>query len=454
MRAPALALVLPFLAASARASNLDVTAAYRLRALSYTNLDLSSANSSNKRSFIENDARLGFAVRKIALEDAAGAEEPSLDVAILLRALGVSGSTATLSAPFDRAAAIYPSSNFTPFFENAYIKANHLFGKNLEAVFGRQSYKLGSGLLLDDDGAGLTGIKAGGELPWGGLKLEGFVFQDKNPLFGAPNNLDLLGLSLSLPTDGLWQLSQLLERDRTVQTVFGCANTTWVGQNCMISKAMRSFTSLHYQMSYGPLVFDGELALERGAGTPTGGVPLANHVTYQGDAQVFKAKWKQNLPRLGEGIARLSVARASGDKPGTPTTDEAFFPTRGHRYNGLERGGFGDFFGASPYDAWGGNYAVSSGLNANASGILVAGGGFTPPAYKGVALDLDYFLFQADRIRAGPRNLGSEWDFRLRYQIQDRFTLSASAALFSVGSASNAAHGSAHKYALEASGRF
>ena len=62
------------------------------------------------------------------------------------------------------------------------------------------------------------------------------------------------------------------------------------------------------------------------------------------------------LPRLGEGIARMSVARGSGDHADTPTRDEAFFPAHGHQFNGLDRSGFGDFFGATPYNAFGGNY--------------------------------------------------------------------------------------------------
>ena len=453
-------LVLGFLAVSAspqnsRAASLDVTSFYRMRALSYTNLNLDT-NNKNSHSFIANDAKLGFAVQKIALETR-GPDETTMDVAILLHALGVSGSTTALSsAPFDRIANNYPSSNFTPFLENAYLRVHYLFGLPLEATFGRQSYKLGSGLVLDDDGAGFTGVSLRGQLPWWEMKLEGFIFNDKNAMSGSPNTLDLAGLTLALPTDGIWQLNELVERDRSVQTVFGCSTGNPDSPNCLVSKAVRSFSSLRYQISYGPMVFDGEAALEKGSATPAGPTPAPNHITYNGNAQVVRAKWKQNLYKTGEGIARISLARASGDKPGTSATDEAFFPSHGHRFNGLERSGFGDFFGASPYDAFGGNYSTTtaSGLKPGTSGIVIVGAGFTPPAYKGIALDMDYFLFQADRVATGSGTLGSEWDFRLRYSILDRFTLSASAALFSIGTASNPAKGSARKYGFEASGRF
>ena len=194
--AVAVACALALSGPAARAANLDVTAAYKMKALAYKNLNLdaSSNDSRNEHSFISNDARLGIAVRKIALESRGG-EESTMDLALGLHALGVSGSTATLTAPFDRAANAYPNTNLTPFIENAYLRIHRLFGRGLDATFGRQTYKLGSGLLLDDDGAGLTGITVRGELPWGGMQLEGFVFNDRNPNpnVTAPNSLDLFG---------------------------------------------------------------------------------------------------------------------------------------------------------------------------------------------------------------------------------------------------------------------
>jgi hypothetical protein len=441
----------------ARAANLDVSASYRMRAQQYKNLNLDLSNH-NDHSYITNDARLGVAVRKVALETR-GTEESTMDVAILLHAVGVSGSTATLSAPLDRAASYYPSTGLTPFLENAYLRVHNLMGYALEATFGRQSFRLGSGLLLDDDGAGLTGVTLKGELPWWGIQAEGFIFNDKNPNpnVNAPNSLDLFGGSLTLPSEGTWQLNALIERDRAQQSVYGCQVAgAPAGQGCLVSKAMRSFASARYQINYGPMVFEGEAALERGSATPTGPAPSGNHITYTGDAQVVRAKWKQHLYKTGEGIARVWVARGSGDKAHTATRDEAFFPSHGHRYNGLDRAGFGEFFGATPYDAFGGNYSTStaSGLRQGASGIVVVGGGYTPPAFKGVVLDLDYFLFQADRVASGPRTLGSEWDARLRYNVLDRFVISAMGAWFTAGQASNPSRGSARKYSFEVSGKF
>ncbi len=395
-----------------------------------------------------------------------------MDVALTLHALGLSHSSGTLPSPFDRAARYYPSTDLTPFIENAYLRVHNMFGKPIEATFGRQNFRLGSGLLLDDDGAGLTGVTLRGELPFWEMKAEGFFFNDRDINAAAPNNIEYFGTSFELPTDGTWELNELVERSRALRNVVGCSfidpTSGLPTTGCAIGKSQKSFTSARYQLNFGPMVFDGEAALERGAATPTGTlspttpgaiIQAPNHITFQGDAEVVRAKWKQSLYKTGEGIARLSLARGSGDRGDTLTKDEAFFPAHGHRFDGLERSGFGEFFGATPYDAMGGAYYGAStttvnGLRNGASGIWVVGAGYTPPAYKGWTLDLDYFLFQADRVVSGSRTLGSEWDFRLRYPIQNRFQIAFVAAAFTAGRASNQARGSSKKFAFEASGRF
>ena len=452
-RTSSLAVLLAFSAASAFAGSLDVSASYKMKAASYSNLHYNT-DDRNSRSFVANDARLGIAVRKIALE---GGGDATMDLGLLLRAIGISGSTTSIASPFNRVAAYYPNADLTPFIENAYVRVHRLWGYPWEATFGRQSFRLGSGLLLDDDGAGLTGASARVELPWAGMKAEAFVFNDRNPLASAPNSLELYGASLELPGEGVWQLNQLFERDRAGQIVYGCnytGNPTLNG--CAISKALRSFTSMRYQISYGPVVFDGEAAMQRGSAVPTGTSPSPVRINFNGNAQVVRMKWKQSLYKSREGIARASVARGSGDQPGTQATDEAFFPSRGHRHNGMERVGFGELFAATPYDGFGGNYssATVSGLTSGASGLVVVGFGYTPPAYRGFVLDIDYFLYQAERIRSGSRTLGMEWDVRVRYPIRDQFNLSASMAYFKAGKATDPGRSVARKYSFEASGRF
>ena len=449
----------PF-ASAAFGAGFDVATEYRLRALSYKNLNLNPDNT-NDKSFLSERARLGFTIKSIELGEAGG-ETQTMDVSIRFQALGVAGSstplTTPVASPFDRIAEHYPNTSFSPFLDNAFIRARNLGGFPWETVFGLQSFTLVSGLLLDDDGTGLTGFSAKGPLPWLSMSGQVFAFQARNSQ-ASPNALNLYGLTIELPSEGTWQLNELIERDHATQLapVTGCTGpTSGPDGECLVSQATRVFSSLRYTLNFGPLVFDGEAAIERGAATPTGPDAAQNHITYNANAEVLRAKWKQPLWGGSPGIARVTLARGSGDKSDTLTTDEAFFPSQGHRYDGLERSGFGEFFAATPYDAFGGqSTATASGLQRGASGILVVGIGLTPPAYKGIVLDVDYFLFQADRNVGPNRTLGRETDIRLRYDILDRFSIKASAALFSVGLASNPDNqSSARRYLLEASARF
>lgn len=457
IRRSGLAAMLLASATAAQATNLDITTEYRMRSLAYTNLNLGPDK--NDQSFLSQSARLGIAVNNVAIQD----REESLDMVFRLRALGRTGrGQAAMPAPFDRIANQYPNASFTPFFENAFLRVKNLAGGPVELSIGRQSYTLGSGLVLDDNGAGLTGVSARGALPWWGMKLEGFAFHTdaRNTGFG-PVNMTAAGGALELPTEGSWQLYQMFEFDRTAQSlaVGGCP--TAGGGGCAVPRADRYFTGLRYQISYGPLVFDGEAALQKGKAPTAAGNPLSSRITFNGNAFAVRTKWRQTFYRRKDGrsfqgIARLSLARGSGDDPSTPTVDEAFFPSHGLRYDGLERAGWGEFFGATPYDAFGGqSTATASGLPQGTSGIWVVGAGVTPPAYKGIALDIDYFLFQADRVAFGTnRTLGTELNFRLRYDLRERLQLRASAAFFTAGAAIAAGKPKARRYMFEAVGRF
>ncbi len=461
LRALSAAALTAFCASRADAAGLDVTAEHRLRALSYTHTSL-VPNSNDNVSFLSQSTRLGFVFKNIHLSDEGG-ETQTLDIAVKLRAVGVMGSTQPYSPPFDQAAGQYPNANYVPFLENGALIAHNLGGIPWDVTFGRQTYAQGSGLLVDDNGAGLSGIMARGSLPWWGLKAEGFLFQAKHPTQGS-GTLDLLGGTLELPSEGTWQLNQLIEHDRRNQlaAVNGCPPAPGgVPAGCLVSQANRWITSLRYQIRTGPVVFDGEAAMQKGSATPTGPGAVGNHITYNGNAEVFKAKWRQTFYRSKdtgrriEGIARASFARGSGDDPSTPTTDEAFFPSHGRRYDGLEREGFGEFFAATPYDAFGGqSTATANGLARGLSGIIALGFGATPPAWHGLVLDLDYYLYQADRTIGSGRALGVETDLRLRHDIKDKLTLRLTAAFFSGGSALNPAKPSARRYLFEASGRF
>ena len=446
----------------ANATNLDLSAGYNVSALSYSNLNYDPSQKDNQ-DYIANDATLGIAVRNIDLPDSWNGT--TMDIGVKFHALGVSGSTVALKgSPFGQIASNYPNTALTPFMENAYIRIHHILGKSIEATVGRQNFVLGSGLLLDDDGAGFTGATVKGNLPFWQTSLEGFYFNTSHSIYNdsyaapassflAPDGLNLAGFTFAIPTDGMWELNELIENGNGPEIDPGLGDT--------LTSATRSFTSLRYQINYGSLVFDGEAAMEKGQATTNGANGAPNSITYNGNAAVVRAKWKQPLYKVGEGIAHLALAHGSGATPGETGTDTAFFPAHGHQFDGLQRDGFGAFFAATPYAALG-TAPTASGLPQGATGIDVVSGGYTPPAYDNVALDLDYFLYRADQVASGSRNLGDEWDITFRRSFRSSLTLSLTGAVFLAGPAAVAGYPNtsapagniATLISLSASGRF
>src|SRR5437867_12617780 len=84
---------------SVSAASLDIKADYRLRALSYTNLNLQDPR--YDRSFMTQNARLGIVINDLWRSSSGNDER--LDLGISLRGVGVAGSTTAVQAPFDRA---------------------------------------------------------------------------------------------------------------------------------------------------------------------------------------------------------------------------------------------------------------------------------------------------------------------------------------------------------------
>lgn len=426
-------------ASQAWGASLDVTADFRLRTLGYTNLNLSSDR--NNQAFFSQNARLGFLLKKIELASIQGVAE-TMEVGLAFRGVGIAGSTSPVQRPFDRIASNYPGSNFAPFLENAYVRVFNLFGYPWETTLGRQSFKLGSGLLLQDDGAGLTGVSMLGNLPFLDMKWGGFFFETRANQIGS-GNLDIFGVGFELPLEGTWQVSHMVESDKAIRTEL----------TFPVSRVTRHFSSVRYSIAFGRLTFDGEAALETGNALVSGTSPTTSKVTLLGNAQVFQGSWKAPMWKLGEGLFRATIGRGSGDKGGTPSRDEAFSPSNGHRFYGLERSGYGEFYGASLYDALASSDTFS-GLPDGTSGVQVVGFGVTLPPYKGIVPELDYYLFKADTHTGANGDLGGEWDAKLRYEIGEKFSLKASAAFFTSGNAYGASRQSARRLMFQATARF
>jgi len=428
------AIVLAASAGGAFAAKLDLTAEADFKAVSYVNLKNLAPSAGNGPYFFEN-AALGFTVKNIKLP---AYEESTMDIGVGFRAVGIAGSTTAYRQPFAMAASRYPDSSFTPFMERAYVKVNKLLDYDITFTAGRQPFSLASGLALSDDGAGLTGLRMKFNSIWRELAGQLFAFQPKAE-DSASGGVSIAGASIELPSEGLWQIYDFWEFDRKTGKVLESPE----------SRATRHFAGVNYTLRQGRLAFEGEAAIERGSAKTDGG-----EVSFKGAAFIISGKWNQPMGAMGNGTGRVAFGRGSGDKSSTRDVDETFFPSYGHRTNGLERSGFGEIYGASLYDALGSSTSTANGLPEGMSGIQMVNIGATLPVYKGIYTDIDLFFYEAAASTAKEgKKLGTEWDIKLTCPIAEKLKLSAVYAMFSPGKA-YPSHAPVHKFAIQTSARF
>lgn len=420
------------------AAKLDLTSEVGMKGVSLTNINFAQPNPSKDFAYLQT-AALGIAVKDLRPTQAG---EMTLDVNLRLRAYGVSGSTTVLSSPYNAIASRYPNSSMVPYFEDAYMRVNHLFDWNLTMQAGRMPFMLASGMTLSDDNLGLTGVTLRRDKVFKTFDLQLFALQPKGTE-AQSKSVDLAGMSVTIPGEGLWELYSYFDFDK---------NTATAASGTAVSARTIQFTGISYTLKYGFLSFTGEGVMQGGSANKTDGTGKIN---YSGSAFALSGKWVQPFGRFGTGEARISYGHGSGDKYSTPDTDEAFFPDFGHRYNGLERSGYGDLFAASLYDAAGGDSSTKTGLPAGVSGIQVVNLGLTLPAYRNMYLSLDYYTYEADRnANNSCKVLGSEFDFRLNYPIGQAFNLNLTYAKFTPGSVYDNGTPSSSKVSFEALAKF
>lgn len=420
----------------AQAAKLDLALDTEIKAASYGNVNFADANPYNAGFFTQN-AGVGFTIKNIK---PSLAHDTNIDIAVKLRAVGVSGSTSPYRAPFDGIANRYPSTNFTPYMESAYVRVNSIFNSKMSFTAGRQPFKLATGMTLSDDGLGFGGFALRQDKAFGDLGWQAFAFAPYVAQQGA-SDVYITGAALNLPAEGLWQLYSFWEIDNRTQTVL----------TQQMQKASRMFSGISYSMRIGNMAFEGEGALQRGTAKADGG---GSNISYKGYAFIASGRWTQNLMKLGNGAARLAIGRASGDQADTASTDESFFPSFGHRYNGLERSGFGEVFASSLYDAMGGTASTNTGLPSGVNGIQMINFGITLPPIKGIITELDYYSFEAASSTTGSQKLGSEFDVRLVYLLGDPLRITFAAGTFKPGAVYANTVKTPSKISLEVTSKF
>jgi len=396
------------------ATKLNITSEVKESAQSWQNLNFAGSNPTNQ-AFIMQDASLGIITKGIRPSPEL---ETSLDVGLVFRSVGIAGSTATIPSPFDSVSSRYGTGDFKPFMQNAYLRVNNLFDANLSLTAGRQPYTLGSGLCMSDNGFGMTGFLAKATNIWKNIGAQAFFFQ---PAKYSPGEASLTGFALDVPAEGLWQFYMLNELDTTGTQSLGLATDS----------INRQFYGLYYALQFGFMSFEGEAAMQRGTASIAGG---GGKNTLGGTAIMLTGKWEQPMSKLGTGTAHITYGRASGQQPNAQNQDNAFFPGWGRKYDGLERSGYGEVFGATLYDAYG-STSTANGLPAGLSGIQVINLGVTLPPWHGLYTNLDMFFFEAATSASSSKSLGRELDISLLYPFKSHLRMKASYAAFTPGAA-------------------
>ncbi len=409
-RGPALIAATLLLAAAlpAGATKLDLFSDVELKAVNYQHLPYGAGRVSQPLN--SENAALGFIIKNIRLEKT---PESTMDVGIVLQSVGQGASSDTVRTPqFTDAAARLANTDGTPFVRDAYVRIYKFLRPNITATFGRQEFTLGQGISLGSDDLGLPG----GRLEMAGLlrniKADLFFFRP----FLTDRYLKVYGGSAYYPaSEGLWQVYHFWEQDDApgADTIFNTLSRT------------KKYTGLRYVLVQSQLSFDGEAVVERGSAKLAAG----GKGKYEGHAFMLKGAWNQNIGFFGQSKLRIGYGRSSGNPASATTTDKAFFPAFGSRYDGLERKGYGAIAGASLYDIIKTSDTVN-GLPHGVSGLNIINIGADLP-YKKLLLSADLYKFRASRnASGGSLQIASEYDLKAAYAMGEDLTLSATYAVF------------------------
>jgi len=331
----------------------------------------------------------------------------------------------------------YPSANGTPWVQSAYLKASQLFGQPIQLTLGRQPITWGDGFVLTDDELGFDAIRVQATSPWATLPLDSDIFYAKisqefgsstgsSGLFGA-----LLGTGSEKKTR--MEIYFLQESDDSGTPYEAGVETAPVTS----SQITRDFLGLRIHGNIHDAYYKFEYAKQGGSVNRVGG----NNLTLQGYGLTFEAGDKLTTQNYGVFNGFFNYAMGTGDSPGNAGVDGAFRPTYAHRWDGLERSGYGRYFAATVSDAYStaalfNNSSTSqTGLPSGTSGIQIVGGGVGYSPTTPVKMELGYYDYTAEQSLTGSTNLGSEIDLTLHYQYTGFLSFGGTYARFTPGSA-------------------
>jgi len=379
--------------ATATASAIDLDTDYRVRGINYTNNDFDNTTSTDSLAYYSQWLRLTLT----------GKFNEGIEICTRLSAIGVVGSTTVFTGIPGSSSTVttmpYPSTNFTPYIDYAYVKIKNMAETPVTIIVGKQPLNYGNGLIISDNGTGVFAFriygkynlplpvpkfnfKRGGDLfEYYPLALETEVFTAKLSDGLRPGyDHDLYGLVNRYDKNKFhFEVSYFMDADASGSKYFK-GNTAY--DTTFINK---DFIDLYITRREDISNVRFEIAKEKGSVQRSDGSAISiDGLGYNVYGELIGEKTK-----LGKVAAHAQVAFNTGDNnPSLFADDGSFNPGQTKRFDGLERSGYGELFAASPYDATFPLPSTYSGIDA-----LNVGVDFSP--IYGWNLGLDYYYFAA-----------------------------------------------------------
>ncbi|MBL0057623.1 MAG: hypothetical protein IPP35_00505 [Elusimicrobia bacterium] len=410
----AIALVLLLLAAGlarAEVSALNLGLDYRLRAIGIQNND-TQPDTRDNLSYYSHQARLYMT----------GWLNEDVEAGIRVQSVSIWGLEGSTSAPVSR----YPKTDGTPWIEQVYLHMPNLMNKHLDITIGRQPIVIGDGMLVSDDQLGFNALRAKIALPRR-ASLDLFTAKITESLEGH-NDSDLNGVVGALDQGDLrWELAWIQENNS------GPSPYTLAGATTTAAHVVRNFYDLRLFGNLKDAYYKMEVAMEKGdANVGPGGV----NTTIAGLGERLELGAQSDTAKFGRFGVKALYASGSGDDPGTADKDEAFRASFAGRWDGLQRAGWGQHFGATLSDAYSPSSPFSptdTGLPPGASGIKTMGLGIFTVQKIHWTGSLDYYTYDSRVKVAGQNSLGAELDAGLSFRYTGFVTFNLGMAYFFPG---------------------
>jgi len=279
--------------------------------------------------------------------------------------------------------------NYTPQIENAFIEFSEIKGLPVDVTLGRQPIKIGQGIIVDDDGLGFDAARISGYLPFD-INADAFLIK----------KYELALDSYTMETDSQMYAvgaNWVYEKDYNFRAYY------FVEQSS--SPLKKNFISLRADGAFKQGV-DYRAEMIKSGGD------------YSGISYMIGMTAYSKLKRLGNSSVNFEYAVGSGKGNGL-----GFAPTYGHKMDGFEKSGYGEYFGASMTDFLGGDERMKS---VGGQGVHTTTLGLGIEPYKDLNINFDYFvLFSLDHPQLSDPGsyLGEEIDFTLKYKYNQNCTL-------------------------------